>query len=262
MEQAINFKDSQGNKVAAIYLPISESLDTPIVVIGHGFTSSKNGSAKEIAKRLADVGINSLRIDFYGHGESDGNFEDVTVSHGVDDVLSAINFLDQKGHTDIHYLGTSYGGACGILAAAQTKKLKTLVLRSPVADFWTRELMRMPKEKLLEWKNQGYRMYIMGNGKDLRLNYSFLQDMEQTNGFAAAKNIEIPTLIVHGDQDESVPILLSEMLVKVIPNSKLVVIKDADHRYSDPIKDREAVDVMINYLKEYKEKNNKASTSK
>lgn len=257
MERTINFKDSEGNNVVAIYLNSNENLDAPIVVIGHGFTSSKNGSAKSIAGLLSNIGINSLRIDFYGHGESDGKFEDVTVSHGVDDVLSAINFLDQKGHTDIHYLGTSYGGACGILAAAKTDKLRSLILRSPVADFWTRELMRMPKEKLLEWKNQGYRMYIMGNGKDLRLNYSFLQDMEQTNGFAAAKNIEIPTLIVHGDQDESVPILLSEMLVKVIVNSKLVVIKDADHRYSDPIKDKEAVEVMINALREYKENHEK-----
>lgn len=257
MEQTINFKDSEGNNVVAIYLISNENLDAPIVLIGHGFTSSKNGSAKSIADLLSNIGINSLRIDFYGHGESDGKFEDVTVSRGVDDVLSAINFLDQRGHTDIHYLGTSYGGACGILAAAKTAKLKSLILRSPVADFWTRELMRMSKEKLLEWETEGFRMYVMGNGKDLRLNYSFLKDMEQTNGFAAAKNIEIPTLIVHGDQDESVPILLSEMLVKVIPNSKLVVIKGADHRYSDPVKDKEAVGVMINALKEYKEKNNK-----
>ena len=50
----------------------------------------------------------------------------------------------------------------------------------------------------------------------------------------AAENIEIPTLVVHGDLDEAVPVEQSIKISKILQNSKLAIIKGADHRYSDP----------------------------
>jgi len=50
--------------------------------------------------------------------------------------------------------------------------------------------------------------------------------------FAAAKKITIPTLIVHGNQDEEVPVSQSRQLVQTLQNGTLIEIKGADHRYS------------------------------
>ena len=251
MESSIIFQDSHGNNVSAVITKASDNLNSPIVVIAHGFASNKNGSSKDIAAQLANLGAHSLRFDFYGHGDSDGKFEDVTVSKGADDVLSAINYVSALGYSNIHLIGTSYGGACSILAAAKTDKLKSLILRSPVSDYYTRELMTKSKEELFAWEKDEFRIYKSGSGKELRLNSTFLSDMKDLNGFQAARNIIIPTLIVHGNKDESVPILLSEMLVKVIGNSRLEVIEGADHRYSNPKHDEYVVNMMIEEIYKY-----------
>lgn len=251
MESSIIFQDSQGNKVSGVIRNPNDNFNSPIVIYAHGFASSKNGSSKDIAALVANVGAHSLRFDFYGHGESEGNFEDVTVSKGVDDTLSAINYVSSLGYSNIHLCGTSYGGACSILAAAKTDRLKSLILRSPVSDYYTRDLMTKSKEELIAWKKDGYRIYKSGSGKELRLNSNFLTDMENLDGFQAAGNIKIPTLIFHGDKDESVPILLSQMIAKVIDDSRLVVIEGADHRYSNPEHDQCVINVMVEEIKKY-----------
>ena len=42
----------------------------------------------------------------------------------------------------------------------------------------------------------------------------------------------LPTLIVHGDADTTVPVHQSEKLCQVIKNCRLEIMKGADHRYT------------------------------
>ena len=59
------------------------------------------------------------------------------------------------------------------------------------------------------------------------MNYSFVEDYEKYNTYESAKNITIPTLIVHGDKDTNVPITQSEKLAKSISNCRLEIIHNA-----------------------------------
>ena len=62
-----------------------------LVIIFHGFTSNKNALLHtEIAENLEKEGIASLRFDFNGHGDSEGNFQDMTVLNEIEDAKKII----------------------------------------------------------------------------------------------------------------------------------------------------------------------------
>ena len=59
-------------------------------------------------------------------------------------------------------------------------------------------------------------------------------DAGKVNAFQAAPKIKIPTLIVHGDKDESVPVEQSQKTAGLIQNCRLEIIEGSDHRFSRP----------------------------
>ncbi len=235
MEQKIWFSDSKGNKLCSLLSNPTKSLEKPIFIICHGFASSKSSPVySELVDTLKKNNISTFRFDFYGHGESQGNFEDITISKAVDNILHAIKFIKSLGYKKIGLIGTGFGGISSMVVASKTKDLFLLVLRSPISNY--REvstIKNMSKEEMEEWKSTGYKVYINHQGKRLRLNYSFYEDLKNNDGYKAAKKIKIPTLIVHGDRDEQVSVVQSEKTSEIIKKSKLVIVKGADHLYSD-----------------------------
>jgi len=248
METKTNFKNSKGDNLVGILTLLNEDKNSPIVIVCHGFSSNKEGSAHKVSTALNKEGLNTFRFDFWGHGESDGNFSDITISEGVDDILSAIKHLSQNNYSNIGLLGTSYGGACAIMASSKTDKLKALGLRSPVADYFERAKMIMSSKEIAEWQNKGYQVYTNSKGIELKLNYSFYDDFQNNKGFDVASSIKIPTCIVHGDKDERVPLVLSEKLSKLIPNNELHIIPGADHRYTDVVLDDQAISYLAKFF--------------
>ena len=81
-----------------------------------------------------------------------------------------------------------------------------LALKSPVSNYEEKEYATKSKKELEEQKNKEFRYYVSRDGRKLKLNYTFFEDFKNNNGYEAAKKIKIPILIVHGDNDESVPI--------------------------------------------------------
>lgn len=250
MEQKIVFQNPAGDKLVGILNTANHSNPvTPVVIICHGLFVNMNGSASTIAERLAAAGIASFRFDFWGHGASEGNFENITISEGVADILAAIKLLNSKGYTNIALMGLSFGGACAIMVAAQVKTLKALGLRSPVADYAERTALIMSPEQIGAWKIKGFRIYTGGNGKQVPLNYSFFEDFQNNKGYEAAKEIKIPTCIVHGDKDIDVPISLSDKLARTIPQAEYHVVTGADHRYSTEAFENEGITILVNFFK-------------
>lgn len=71
---------------------------SPAVLVCHGFGGSKTGRFRiyvELASLLAKAGIVTLRLDFRGCGDSEGNFSDTTVNSEVEDALKGLEFLSR-----------------------------------------------------------------------------------------------------------------------------------------------------------------------
>ncbi len=230
MYKNLTFTNSKGDGLAAI---LNETGNKEwIVIMAHGFTSNKNTkNFVMLADMLGEVNIPTFLFDFWGHGDSEGKFEDITVTEAVDDILNAVKFVKKLGYQKIGLLGSSFGGISSTMSASKTDELSFLMLKSPVSDFWEVEKNLLSEKELDEWKQNGYRPYEDG-GTTLRLGWSFAEDFKNNDAYAAATKIKIPTLIVHGKADETVPYSQSEKLASLIAGSQLVGVSGADHRYT------------------------------
>lgn len=249
METKLYFQNSKGNKLVGLLSNSTGDTTRPIIILVHGFSSNKNTkNFVKLAGVLDKQNISTFRFDIYGHGESEGLFENITVSEAVDDILNAIQFLKKQGYSKIGLLGSSFGGISSIMAASKSKDLFLLALKSPVSNYEEKELITKTPQELDAWKKDGYRYYVTGEGKKLKLNYTFCLDFKYNDGYKAAPLIQIPTLIVHGDVDEIVPVSQSIKTSKLIPNCKLILIKGANHRYEVNTHEVEMINAFSEFI--------------
>lgn len=235
MKRKINFQSSKGHNLCGILSNPTGDKSRPLIVLCHGFSTSKDGRTYVRLEEILNAkNFSTLRFDFFGHGESAGQFAEITVSEAVDDARSAVGFVEESGYGRIGLMGSSFGGFASILTAGQSEDLFVLALKSPVSDYLGLLIARDHDVDIQAWRQNGHIPVESSDGKHLNLNYSFYEDAERMRGYAVAPRIKAPTLIVHGDQDETVPLEQSRKLDACIPDCRLEIIEGADHVYSDP----------------------------
>jgi len=248
MQDKIFFSDSKGNKICGILSNPTEDSNVPVIILCHGFMVAKESNTNvRLEQLLNKEKIATFRFDFFGHGESGGDFEDITVFKAVDNILDVIKYLKEKGFSKIGLVGSSFGGISGTMAASKINDLFVLVLKSPVSDYLEVEARKRTKQEIEKWKSDGFIAITNYKGEAKRLNYSFFEGFKDNNAYEVAKKIKIPTLIVHGDQDEIIPIEQSEKISEIIENCKLEIIKGANHEYSK----QEDFEKMLNLISKF-----------
>lgn len=201
----------------------------------HNLYTNKDGKTfVNLEEILNKKGISTFRFDFLGHGESEGRFEDMTTSGAVDEVLRALSFIRKMGYKKIGLMGSSFGGMASILTASRSDIPYLLALKSPLSDYQSTDLTGRSEKEIQYWKKKGFIEFESGDNETQRLNYTFYEDAQKIDAYKAAENIKIPTLIVHGEADESVPVEQSRKLASLIPNCRIETIPGCDHTYSHP----------------------------
>ncbi len=252
MRRKIFFPSSQGIKICGVISNPNSSLDTIITISCHGFLSSKESRTnKALEKKLNETGFSILMFDFFGHGESEGDFAGLTISASVENVLSAIEFLEQSGYTRIGLLGSSFGGMASLLAASKTTDLVFLALKSPVVHYPSMIKSLYGEPMLEEWQKKGFADVEGPDGRKHRLKYNFFEDSLANDGYKACERISIPTLIVHGDKDETVAVDQSQKAAGLIRNCRLETIEGADHRYTKPDDFDRMLDLISEFIRQH-----------
>jgi hypothetical protein len=249
--EEVTFLDSRGNKIlGTISIPKQAR---SVVIISHGFSSSKESKLYvELQNELNRAGIGTLRYDYYGHGRlycKDIKYtvtRDVTLSKCVDSLKAAIAFVRRKGNYDIGLFGSSFGGLTSLIAASQDPNTKVLVLKSPVIEPIKLWKQRLGNERIEKWKQEGIMRYNE-RGENFELNYSFWEDLFFYNTHEMAEKITCPILIVHGGDDSVVPIIQSYNLAKIV-NTKVRVVKGANHKYTDILQYNEMKSLITAFL--------------
>lgn len=134
IEEEVRFKTSRGFRLSGALISPDENLHD-VVVFAHGSTSDKSSPRNRgIAERLLQAGIASFLFDFTGHGQSDGLFEQSTQDQQFDDLISALDFLNEQTYVQTRFIGvngSSTGGTVAIRAAAEDERIQVMVLRVP-----------------------------------------------------------------------------------------------------------------------------------
>ncbi|MGD2115670.1 MAG: alpha/beta fold hydrolase [Acidobacteriota bacterium] len=196
----------------------------PAIVICHGFKGFMEwGFFPHLARLLADRGFVTVRFNFSGSGMQPGEdrvsdpeaFRANTFSREQEDlrtVLEAVGSEVGTGRADpdrLGLVGHSRGGGAAVLAAAEPSwrdRIGALVTWAAVATF-----DRVGDDEKTAWRSEGELTVVNSRtGQSLPMGVEVLDDLEANREAldvtAAAARVRAPWLIVHGGDDESVPV--------------------------------------------------------
>ncbi len=194
--------ESNGLKLAAL-LDAPEQTPLAYAIFAPCFTCNKNiKTAAYLGKALAEHGIATLRFDFAGHGESQGDFMDNTLSSNIADIINAANFLAKNHTAPALLLGHSFGGIAAIRAGAKIESVKAVVTVNAPSD--PHHLTTAFPEKLPEIHAAGHAMVNIV-GRPFPITRRFLQDVETHRSAQAIADLKKPLLICHAANDDVVP---------------------------------------------------------
>ncbi|WP_340693277.1 alpha/beta hydrolase [Hyphomonas sp.] len=226
------FTSPEGRRLAFRHNPASTGKLTFVWMCG--FKSDISGTK---VLRLEDwanrTGHGFLAFDYSGHGESDGAFEDGTVSQWRADALAAI---DSQTDGPLVIVGSSMGGWMALLAAlARPDRVKGLVLIAPAPDF-TEKLMwpEFSAEAQAEIMEQGFTLRPSDYDEPYTITRALIEDGRQWQILDKPIGFDGPVRILQGMQDSDVPWTHAARLVDALTTSNLAItlIKDGDHRLS------------------------------
>lgn len=265
-EETVNFSDSQHRSMSGILAAPDVTTDCAVVLC-HGFLSNKNSSTNNaITAFLRPQGAATFRFDFWGHGESTTPFDQITVGLAVDQVVAALSLMVTRGYRKLGLVGSSFGGLVALLAAARFRveqtapnsDLAAIALKCPVSDFPAMLRGEFGESGMAQWRATNTIPNVAGGAGRIRLPYSFYEDCTGHDAYAAAESLSLsraaspvhaPTLIVHGDADEYVPVAQSRRLQQALGKScSLVIIPAADHHFSKPAHFREMVALIGQWM--------------
>ena len=233
MDESLTFKDERGHRVSAVFSRPSGHAGGAVVLC-HGFLSSKNSTTnKTLTRMLNEAGLATFRFDFFGQGESEGPFEDITVSLAIGQVHAAVALVRSEGYETIGLVGSSFGGLVAILTAAQRQDIACLALKCPVVDFAEELRLEFGPDELARWQSTDTIPNLLGGPARVRLKYRMYEDCLRHVAYEPASQIVAPTLIVQGVRDELVPLHQSRRLLEALRGPKrLDLLPEADHQFT------------------------------
>lgn len=202
---------------------LNQSSQERLVVMLHGFTGDKdgNGAYVMLEQTLADAGISSLRFDFSGEGDSPGNFSQVSVEHEVEEFHQVLEFIKERGYEQIGVVGESMGGTVAV--AGFDQMIASLVLWYPAFDLEDTELSELLAGPVKEESAQDW-----GLSPGQQFGSTFFDEIVNLKLYDNLKSIHCPTLIVHGDQDEDVPLAQSQKAMEYLSDEKEMIVVPGD----------------------------------
>ena len=221
------------------------------IVMSHGFTGDKSewGYFDRIAEDLNEAGYNVLAFDFAGSGESDD--EALRVDRQVEDLGTAIDYLMSRGVERIGLYGHSQGGLVSLRNF--NENIDSIFLASPVTDSFANyaDVRLTPRQRKELEEEEKYTKYRdKGVRQEIVVDKEVITQKESLDQKALISDINCPVKIVHGKDDEVVPIESSKKAADILETGDLVEVAGLDHGYNEKLDEvsREAVEFFTENL--------------
>jgi len=249
----------------------------PVVTFSHGWPLDSDSWESQMMF-LADHGYRVVAHDRRGHGRSSQPWDGNDMDHYADDLATVINTLDLK---DVTLVGFSTGGGevARYIGRHGTGRVKKAVLISSVPPFMLKtadnpggvpiEVFDGIRKAQLENRSQLYKDIPSGpfygfNRPGAKVNqamvdawwaqgmlggqkntYDSIAAFSATDFRADLQKFDVPTLVIHGDDDQIVPIdVAGRMSAKLIKGARLIVYPGAPHGLTETHKDKVNQDLL------------------
>lgn len=236
---------------ARIAYTITGNNRNPTIVLIHGYPL--NGDLFERQRRVLGDFFRIITVDLRGFGRSIAPNETASIDVYADDVLALLNFLNVRQAT---IGGHSMGGAVVLrLYQNAPERFEAMILNDPAA---------LPPPTLEQFTFRGYQQQARENGAEAilpallpefltgrtratrpllvadisnQINTASLNGLiggafaleTRPNFTALFPTIEVPTLLLYGEEDSLTPMEQGRTLDSLFPNAQLVIVRGATH---------------------------------
>lgn len=250
--EKVKFKNAEGHDLSGrLELPVDQKPHN-YAIFAHCFTCSKSFTAtRNITRALTTAGYGVLRFDFTGLGDSDGDFGDTNFSGNVEDLLSAIDFLETNHKAPTLAIGHSLGGAAVIFASAKAESIKALATVGTPSD--TKHVKHLFGDQIEAIIENGEAV-VQLSGRPFKIKEQFLRDVDELKLTQTLKKLRKPILICHSPQDDTVGIENAEKLYHAAIHPKSFLSLDgADHLLTDKTDSKYVGEVIASWASRYLE---------
>ncbi|WP_368563747.1 alpha/beta fold hydrolase [Pseudoxanthomonas sp. UTMC 1351] len=253
----------------------------PVVTFSHGWPLNSDSWESQMIF-LAAQGYRVVAHDRRGHGRSSQPWEGNDMDHYADDLAAVIETLDLK---DVTLVGFSTGGGevARYIGRHGTARVKKAALVSAVPPLMLKtdsnpgglplEVFDGLRKASLDNRSQLYldiasgpffgfnrpgakpsqgliqSFWVQGMQAGHKNTYDSIAAFSATDFREDLKKFDVPTLVVHGDDDQIVPLDASgKASAKLIKGAELIVYEGAPHGLADTHKDRLNQD-LLNFLR-------------
>jgi non-heme chloroperoxidase len=240
------------------------------VVFSHGWPLSADAWEDQMIF-LADRGFRCIAHDRRGHGRSSQPWEGNDMNTYADDLATLVEKLDLKNAIHVGH-STGGGEVARYIGRHGTKRIAKAVLISAVPPLMLKtasnpagtpiEVFDQIRKSILSdrsqyWQDlsvpfyganrpgakvsQGLRdsFWLQGMMAGHKAVYDCVKAFSETDQSEDLKKFDVPTLILHGDDDQIVPIGASAVLSsRIVKGSTLKVIPGAPHGMVSTLKDQ------------------------
>lgn len=217
----------------------------PALVLSHDFPIPPRGSLAsgltfpELADRIArDIGWVVLTFNFRGTGGSGGDF---SIGGWLEDQRAAVDVLYDRGDVlGVWMVGTGVGGSLSLCTAAVDDRVRGVATLGTQASL--RDWARDPGRFLAHCRHMGV-MRTPGYPPDLA---AWARELAEVDAVAAARKLAPrPLLVMHGTEDDVVPMDDARALANAHGAAELRVVQTAGRRLRH---DPRAVASLIGWL--------------
>ena len=207
-----------------------------------GFMSDIDGKKPQAFKKYAIKNkLGFLAIEYSGHGKSSGKFTKGNISEWSIDITKSIKKIVKKN--DFILIGSSMGAWIALNQFKYFKKqIRGFVGIGSAPEFLERLMWKQFSKKIKEEiKQKGISVIKHGQSKfkqkqnEYPVTYQLIKDGRKNKVLSKKINTKIYVTMVHGKNDELVPLSFSRKVLSVFTSAKkkLVIIKKGDHSLSD-----------------------------
>ena len=221
-----------------------------IVIFCHGYKGYKDwGVWNLVAEKFAENNIFFVKINFSHNGgtiEQPIDFPDLEAfgnnnfTKELDDIDCVLNWLlnnssiqNEIDPKNITLIGHSRGGGTILIKANEDPRITKIITWAGISDFGSRFLN---KEQIKAWQKNGVVYIENGRTKQQMPHYfqfyiNYKENEKRLCIKTAVKNLKIPYLIIHGEDDETVSIKEAENLLSWNVHNQIFVIKNGNHSF-------------------------------
>ncbi len=248
-ERQIQFENGGEKIYGFLHLPTRPG-PHPAVALLHGFGGNHiepHALFPKAARAFAFAGVATLRFDFRGSGDSEGDFQDVTLNSEIQDAHCSLDYLASQPEIDAGRIGIgglSLGGLIAACAAGSSARARTLFLWAAVAHLGELFQAGTAPERARELSINGFTDY-----GGLQVGAGLVGDALQTDPVAALSGFAGPVLVAHGSADETVPVEHAHRYSAALGDrAELSIVSGADHVFSSLVWERELIDCTTRFL--------------